>query len=200
MVKTGFCFHGGSMVRTLRCHRLVAIVFFGLAFQLNAVSVSAELSLRLSSAQLADQSDLIVIGRATLSSSRWIDRTLVTAVTIEITESLKGRADGPIEVILPGGVDANRKVPVAMAFPGAPQMQNDERVFLFLTYDADIAGYIVAGFAQGKYSIVTQQGRDMISRDLRGSQLVEGTGISRGTVTLTPLADFKEEIAGYIHR
>jgi hypothetical protein len=79
-------------------------------------------------------------------------------------------------------------------------MHGNEDVFLFLTYDADVNGYVVSGFAQGKFSIVTQQGTRMISRDLRGSQLVEGTGVARGTATLTPLADFRAEIAGFVGR
>ena len=37
-----------------------------------------------------------------------------------------------------------------------------------------------------------------VSRDLRGSQLVEGTGVARGTVTLASLDDFKREVAGYL--
>jgi len=58
----------------------------------------------------------------------------------------------------------------------------------------------VTGFARGKFSIVTQQGRQMVTRDARGSQPVQGTAILRGMATLTPLADFRKEIATYIAR
>jgi hypothetical protein len=160
----------------------------------------ADISTRLSNAQLTAASDVIVIGRAVERSTRWIERILVTAVTVEVSESLKGGVAGRIEVLLPGGADANRRIPVAMTYAGAPQMQGNEEVFLFLTYDTDVNGYVVSGFAQGKFSIVTQRGTRMINRDLRGSQLVEGTGVARGTVTLTPLADFRAEIAGYVGR
>lgn len=178
----------------------IRILLIASIAQLAVASAFAEISIRLTNEQLTEQSDVIVIGRATDFTSRWVDRTLVTAVTIETAETLKGSAPGNVEVILPGGVDANRKVPIAMTYAGAPQMRSDEEVLLFLTYDADLAGYVVTGFAQGKFSIVTQQGNKMVSRDLRGSQLVEGPGISRGTVTLTPLSEFRREIAGYVAR
>jgi hypothetical protein len=161
---------------------------------------SADVSVRLSNQQLVEESSAIVIGRAIGSASRWIERTLVTAVTVEIAETLKGDVAGELEVLLPGGVDASRRIKVGMTYPGAPRMQIEEDVFLFLTYDEDLAGYIVSGYAQGKFSVVVQQGTRMVSRDLRGSQLVEGPGISRGTMTLTPLAHFKDEIAGYVSR
>jgi hypothetical protein len=159
----------------------------------------ADLSVRLTNAQLTAASDVVLIGRALSSQSRWIDRTLVTAVTVEIEESLKGDATGQIEVILPGGIDASRRVKVGMTYPGAPTMRDNEQVFLFLTRSDEVGGYVVSGFAQGKFSIVTDAaGVRRVSRDLRGSQLVEGTGVSRGTVTLEPLATFRQEILALI--
>lgn len=165
-----------------------------------AAAASADIAIRLTNQQLTEESDLVVIGHATNFATRWIDRSLVTVVTVQISESLKGDLTDTVEVLLPGGVDANRRIPIAMTYPGAPQMQRDEQVFLFLTYDADVSGHIVSGFAQGKFSIVTQQGREMVSRDLRGSQLVEGTGITRGTTTLLPLSDFRQEVLTYLGR
>jgi hypothetical protein len=180
--------------------RFALIAMAVASIHLAATAAFADISLRLSNQELTGGSQVIVVGRAVDRSVRWIDGTLVTAVGVEVSESLKGSLAGRVEVILPGGVDANRRIKVGMTFPGAPQIQANEEVFLFLTYDEDVAGYIVSGFAQGKFSIVTQQGRRMISRDLSGSQLVEGTGIARGTRTLTPFDDFRSEIAGYIGR
>ena len=181
--------------------QLLRVLLAALPLWLVASTAAADISLRLSNEQLTAEAEAIVIGRAVASESRWIDRALVTAVTVQITETVKGNVSGQIEVLLPGGADANRRVKIAMTYPGAPQMRNGEDVFLFLTQDGDVGGFIVAGFSQGKFSILTQQGGNrVVSRDLRGSQLVEGTGISRGTVVLTPLADFRNEIAGYVAR
>jgi hypothetical protein len=178
----------------------VRLPVLAIALCLLAAEVSADISVRLSNEQLADSSSAIVIGRATSFQSRWVDRTLVTAVTVQITETLKGTASTQIEVLLPGGIDASRRIKVGMTYPGAPQMQNGEEVFLFLAYDGDLGGYVVNGFAQGKFSIVTQQGTRFVGRDLRGSQLVDGPGITRGTATLTPLDVFRQEIVGYVAR
>ena len=159
----------------------------------------ADISVRLNNAQLTSTSDVILIGRAVSSETRWIDRTIVTAVTVQIDEALKGGVSGQVEVILPGGADSNRRIPIAMTYPGAPSLQGGEQVFLFLTHSAEVNGYVVSGFAQGKFSIITDaQGERRVSRDLRGSQLVEGAGISRGTVTLASLAEFRQEIVGLI--
>jgi hypothetical protein len=165
---------------------------------LAADRATAEISIKLSNRELTTQSDVIVIGRALDSSSRWIGRTLVTAVKVQVQESLKGKGSAVVEVLLPGGIDATRRVPVGMAVPGAPRIQRNEDVLLFLAQNTEVGGYVVTGFAQGKFSIVTRQGRQMVSRDARGSQLVQGAAISRGTATETPLADFRREITTYI--
>jgi hypothetical protein len=160
---------------------------------------SADISIRLSNQELTSLSEVILVGRATSTQSRWIDRTLVTAVDVQITQTLKGPVDGSVEVLLPGGVDAARRIPVAMTYAGAPMMRPGEDVFLFLVYDADVRGYIVTGFAQGKLSIMTDAaGVRRVHRDLRGSQLVEGAGVARGTVTMATLSAFTEEILGYL--
>ncbi len=169
------------------------VLLVALPVWLVASTAAADISLRLNNEQLTAEAEAIVIGRVVASESRWIDRTLVTAVTVQIAETIKGTVSGQIEVLLPGGVDANRRVKVAMTYPGAPQMRDGEDVFLFLTQDSDVGGLIVAGFAQGKFSILTQQGGTrVVSRDLRGSQLVEGTGLSRGTVDAHAARRFPE--------
>ena len=180
------------MKRTM--YPLVVCVLF--AFTTGA---SAEISIELSNSQLTTSSEVIVIGRATSVQSRWIDRTLVTAVNVQITESIKGALGASVEVILPGGIDATRRIPVAMTYAGAPTVRPGEELFLFLLYADDVGGYIVNGFAQGKFSIMTDAtGVRRVHRDLRGSQLIEGAGISRGTVTMTALSAFREEILGYL--
>lgn len=182
----------------MRKHALgfvAACVLYGVT----STAVHADISVRLSNAQLTAASDVILIGRAGAAESRWVDRTLVTAVTVQIEESLKGGTAGQVEVLLPGGTDTTRRIAVGMTYPGAPTLHEGEQVFLFLTHSAEVGGYTVSGFAQGKFSIVTDAaGVRRVSRDLRGSQLVEGTGISRGTVTLAPLSTFRQDIVNLI--
>ena len=88
----------------------------------------------LTNQELASQAALIVIGQAGESKSHWTDdgRNLFTLVNIAVDDTLKGD-QGSITVALPGGVDAARKFPIAMTYPGAPRIFPDEEVFLFLS-------------------------------------------------------------------
>ena len=160
-------------------------------------SLAVELSLD----DMVKQSDAIVIGNCTETKSVWIDRSLVTLATVSVTESLKGEAS-TLTVALPGGVDANRKIPVAMTYPGAPQIRPGEDVFLFLTAESDVAGsYTVAGFSQGKFSIITDEdGQQMVSRDLKKTVLQGNNGVRRGQSGATPLANFKAEVKGLLNK
>jgi hypothetical protein len=104
-------------------------------------------------------------------------------------------------VILPGGVDTNRKFPVAMSYPGAPRLTPGENVFLFLTNDTDLGGYTVAGFSQGKFSIVSDEdGQPVVSRDLTPMALQGNNGVHRGESNATPLSSFKEQVRGYLKK
>ena len=160
-------------------------------------SLAVELSLD----DMVKQSDAIVIGNCTETKSVWIDRSLVTLATVSVTESLKGEAS-TLTVALPGGVDVNRKVPVAMTYPGAPQIRPGEDVFLSLSAESDVAGsYTVAGFSQGKFSIVTDEdGQKMVSRDLKKTVLQGDNGVRRGQSSATPLANFKAEVKGLLNK
>jgi hypothetical protein len=161
-------------------------------------SLAVELSLD----DMVKQSDAIVIGNCTETKSVWIDRSLVTLATVSVTESLKGEAS-TLTVALPGGVDVNRKIPVAMTYPGAPQIRPGEDVFLFLSAESDVAGsYTVAGFSQGKFSIVTDEdGQQVVSRDLKKTVLQSNNGVRRGgQSSATPLANFKAEVKGLLNK
>jgi hypothetical protein len=154
------------------------------------------LAIDLSIEEMVNQSDLIAIGNCLESRSTWVDRNLVTLATISVAETLKGNAVSQVTVTLPGGADASRRIPVAMTYPGAPRIAPGEDVVLFLTHDDEVTGtYTIAGFSQGKFSIVKdEEGRDMISRDLSQVRLQGRSGVRRGTATLAPLDTLKSQI------
>src|SRR5688500_9692647 len=124
------------------------------------------LAVALSLEDMVSQSDVIAIGNCTNTQSVWVDRNLVTLATVSVSETLKGAGSEDLTVVLPGGVDANRKFPIAMSYPGAPRLTPGEDVFLFLTADTEFGtGYNVAGFSQGKFSIVNdEEGERVVSR------------------------------------
>jgi hypothetical protein len=158
------------------------------------------LAVALSVQDMVNQSDVIAIGNCVETRSVWVDRTLVTLATVSISESLKGNESSTITVALPGGVDANRKIPIAMTYPGAPQMTPGENVFLFLTASDEVpGGYTVAGFSQGKFSIITDEdGTKVVARDLRQTSLKSDNGIHRGQNSTIPLDTLKNEVRGYL--
>jgi hypothetical protein len=160
------------------------------------------LAVALSLDDMVNQSDVIAIGSCTDTRSVWVEQSLVTLVTISVAESLKGNNPSTLSVALPGGVDTNRKFPVAMTYPGAPQIRPGEDVFLFLSSESDVAGsYTVAGFSQGKFSIVKDEdGEPMVSRDLRQTSLKGNNGIRRGQSNLLPLATFKAQVKGLLNK
>jgi len=166
---------------------------------------------KLSDEQLVASSQQIVIGRAVESRSSWIDRDLVTLVTVEVSETLKGTPARRLTVALPGGVDATRKFPLAMTYAGAPRIGSQEEVFLFLTGpEASLASaHTVVGFSQGKYSVVQDaSGEKRVSRDLRGLRQRPAPASARalGPVTdsamagqsAVPLSAFKAHIQSLI--
>jgi hypothetical protein len=179
-------------LRTFACLLLTAAA---------TVDLAATTARQLSNRELADTADIIVIGRCTDVRPVWENsRTLVTVATVTVTERLKGESADSISVALPGGIDANRRVPIAMTFAGAPQMRDGEDVFLFLSRREGVAtGHVVLGFSQGKFSIVDDgKGGRAVSRDLTQVRLVGGAGAVRGTVSLTSLSEFKQEILEYL--
>ena len=159
-------------------------------------TADSTLALALSLEEMVQQSDVIAIGSCTETQSVWVDNSLVTLAKVSVNETLKGTESTDLTVALPGGVDANRKFPVAMSYPGAPRMTPGEDVFLFLTSSGEVAGsYTVAGFSQGKFSIVKDEdGEPMVSRDLRQMSLQTTNGVRRGQNNLTPLASLKNEV------
>jgi hypothetical protein len=191
------------------CLLIVAALFVSTRWSTNAVNAPPDdvlptpdtsLAVALSVEDMVNQSDVIAIGDCVETRSVWVDRSLVTLATVSVTESLKGTETSSITVALPGGIDTNRKIPVAMTYPGAPRMQPGENVFLFLTPSDEVAGsYTVAGFSQGKFSIVTDEdGEQVVSRDLTKTSLQGNNGVRRGANRNIPLATLKAEVKGYL--
>lgn len=161
-------------------------------------SVAVDLSVE----QMVSQSDLITIGSCVDARSTWVGRNLVTIATISVREALKGDPSASVTVVLPGGVDANRKIPIAMTYPGGPRIALGEDVLLFLTSDDEVGGgYTIAGFSQGKFSIVKDEsGKEMITRDLTRVTLKGRTGLRRGTVSMTSLESLKSQVKRQLQR
>lgn len=163
---------------------LVAGLLVGLAGPTGATTTTSD---TVELAELTDRADLIVDAIAADRASLWIDGTLFTAVHLEIQEVLKGESLGDITLLLPGGIDLDREIPVAIRWPGAPELGTGERSLLFLyrSREEKIRGpskprgrdrpngphyYSIVGFSQGKLE-VRAEGTNLV---------IEGTSDSSG--------------------
>jgi hypothetical protein len=164
-----------------------------------AVSSEATTARQMSNEAMTTEATAIVSGRCASIRTVWSGRVLVTMATIQVTDRLKGDAAETITVALPGGIDANRRFPISMLYPGAPQIATGEDVFLFLAPNADVGGLAVVGFSQGKFSIVNdERGERVVSRNLSAVTLASPAGTRRGAGTRVPLDQFKNEIRRYL--
>ena len=104
--------------------------------------------------------------------------------------------------MMPGGIDANRKFPVAMTYAGAPQFSLNEEVLLFLTAPVEGAnGYSVMGFSQGKFSIgKANEGEKVVMRDMTKTPVQKGAGLTRGNPQVIPLSEFKALVRRYLNK
>lgn len=177
-------------MRFVRCSSWFTFVLLVLLALPAAATTAVEMSTR----DLATESDVIVIGNVTAIASRWADeRNLVTDVTIAVSEVLKGEVGETITVTLPGGSDSNRRFPIAMSYPAAPQLHDGENAFLFLV--AQDEGLSIAGWSQGKYSIVSDDAEQYVSRDLTQLRLSTGAGVVKGgTASRVSLKAFRRDV------
>lgn len=168
-----------------------------LAAVLAVPALWATTALERSEADLIQEASVIVTGRCTGLQSQWLDRALVTVATISVSEVLKGQAGSEVTVVLPGGIDSNRAVPVAMTFPGAPEIREGEEVLLFLTPEGRLTnGLAVVGFSQGKYTVAQGVGGEKVAtQDLSSLNLQTGEGtVRRGTAKAIDLRQLRRNI------
>jgi hypothetical protein len=146
---------------------------------------------------MAREASLIVSGRVTNLQSTWVDRDLVTLATISVSEVLKGQAGSEITVVIPGGVDMNRPIPIAMSFPAAPQFQVSENTLLFLVNEDEVQNsFAVVGFSQGKFTLVDAPEGKAAAQDLSGLSLQGSSGkIAQGGAKSVPYEQIKKQIA-----
>jgi hypothetical protein len=147
----------------------------------------------MSTDELVQQSQVIATGRCIETHTSWVGRTLFTFATIQVSETLKGQPAQTLTVATPGGVDMNRKIPIGMRVPGAPEFRAQEEVFLFLNPATNAPGFAVTGLAAGKFSVVDDvQGNKIVSD---GAVVIHGVVDARGRAKHSlKLEELKEKV------
>jgi hypothetical protein len=166
------------------------------ALALMAPALWATTILKQTDSDMIRQSGIILTGRCTNLESAWVGRTLVTKATIAVDEVLKGSAVREVTVVLPGGVDVHRKIPVAMTYPGAPEILVREQVLLFLAPDGLVQdGYSIVGYSQGKFTLMKTSESGLVgTQNLSDLQIQNGSQIVRGGATSISLEQLRARI------
>lgn len=161
-----------------------------------APPLDATISPQLSLADLTRAADAIVLATAIRGESLWVDRDLVTRVTLEVESTLQGTTADRIHVLVSGGVDADRRIPIASVVPGQPRIHRGERMLLFLrALETGPAEYSLVGDAQGRFVLLPDASTETVAtRDLSALHLVTGDEIVRGSATAVPLSHLVERI------
>jgi hypothetical protein len=153
----------------------------------------ATTAIELNENDLIQQASDIVVGQCTGLQTQWIGRDLVTLATIRVSESLKGSGSSQITVVLPGGIDANRRIPIVQSYPAAPEIRNQESVLLFLTHEDRVPnGFAILGFSQGKFSVSENpQGQKVASQNTSQLTLEGHNGVRQGDSRAIVLEDLR---------
>ncbi len=180
--------------------RIIAKTFM-LALALTAAAnLKATTVVKMSFEKMAGSADAIVIGKAVSKESFWVGKRIYTRYTIAVAETLKGKAQPFVTVLVPGGKAQKGDFPVAMVSAGAPLFLANEETLLFLEKTAavaksGVADHRVVGFNQGKLSIIADKsGGKRLSRDLTGADVMEKGKKSHGGKDNFDLAALKTKI------
>ncbi len=105
--------------------------------------------------------DAIVVGRVVKSESRWTAdrRRIVTDVTVEVGESLKGAPAQTVVVRQPGGQVGD----IGQRVDGVASFKQGEEVVLFLEQRPD-KSFLLEGMSQGKFRLERSvDGKDVLA-------------------------------------
>ncbi len=176
-------------------HAAKAAVLCLLVAALAVPALRATTAVEHTQTDLIQQAEIIVAGRCTGLQSQWVGRDLVTLATISVSEVLKGQAGPEVTVVLPGGIDSNRRFPIAMTFPAAPEIFLQEDVLLFLaTEDLVAGGWGIVGFSQGKFTVVENAGAKVATQNLSGLTLQGRNGRLQGGAKSISLPQLRQQI------
>jgi hypothetical protein len=110
---------------------------------------------------LVRRSDAIVIGAAVDSYARWTsDNTIETVTLFQVEESLKGVAQGLIEIVEPGGEIGEQAVVVA----GSPRFSSNVRTMVMLRKTGPNR-WSATELVLGKFTFVFEGSRRLLVRD-----------------------------------
>lgn len=121
---------------------------------------------------LDKKADYVVLGTVVDQESTTEGASIITATTIDVDEVLKGKGY-PAHVVVKekGGIVGD----IIMVVPGSPQFEEGEKVAVFVDQEkrswSQVEGQVV-GMSQGKFSIVGEEGQEVLMNNLHGAHLL----------------------------
>lgn len=166
----------------IRLTSVVSSLTLTVGLLLTAKPSEAAVVVRLSLAELVGEADTIVETVVRRAESRWSDdgRRIETAVSVEVSEGLRGAGKGEtLTVHVLGGKVGN----IRMKVPGSPVLAEGQEVLLFLVKQG--ARRQILGFNQGVFDLVrAADGTASVRQRLGGLTLMRRSG--QGAVPLSP--------------
>lgn len=149
--------------------------------------VSATTLQRLEFDQVVDSASVIVVARATGSTSAMVNGELVTQTTFSVSDVASGKAGKRITVSTPGGKIRGGKVRMGEVVAGVPVFPQGSSALLFLQERAD-GSYGVVGFNQGAFGAFEDG----------GESYVRLPGSARAITTSEAVAQIKSRRGGQV--
>jgi len=146
-------------------------IIFAVGLSLVAASTQAAVLIAMDLPALVEQSDLIVVASAQKQSSRYVNKLIVTDVTLNVSSTLKGstKPGEPVVVTHLGGAVGD----VGLNVPGAASFRIGESAVVFLRR-VPSGEWNVTGMSQGIMKITGQEvvpggsGAELMERDQEG--------------------------------
>lgn len=99
---------------------------------LSIVSIYAPRAARAADHPAPELATAVVVGTVTSSRCLWIEGRLMTLAEVSVEERLEGTTPDEIGVLIAGGVDMSRRIPIAAVVPGQPRLDVGQRTRLYL--------------------------------------------------------------------
>jgi hypothetical protein len=164
--------------------RILPLIFLFFAASAYATTVQ-----RLGLEDLVNKAHTIVAGRVTNSRTYWSSnrKLILTNYTIQVDESIKGKAGRNLEVTTIGGKIGDVELHVA----GMPSFKNGENAVVFIEQSA---GYqTVLGLSQGKFTVINGE----VVNGVADLSFPDGRP---GRPTRMPVQSFKDQIRSILGR
>jgi hypothetical protein len=144
---------------------------------------------RLELDDLVEKSSAIVMGRVSAARTFWTGngRLILTTYTLDVAETLKGRASRRVELTTIGGTIGT----VSLHVSGMPVFQQGETAIVFV--ETSGAFSTIVGLAQGKFSVTNGE----VSNTTAGLSFPDGLP---GARLKMPVAEFKNRIKSLLNR